>query len=80
MTKKDFELIATALGRYAHNAVTDSDRELILSVANNLSWDLQRTNPRFSPSRFNEWVREVATGTRNRITGQRVIIDLKLPV
>lgn len=79
MTKKDYELLATSLGRYAHNVQSDSDKELILSVANNLSLDLRRTNPRFSPDRFNEWVREVANGTRNRITGQRVIVDLQLP-
>lgn len=58
MTKKDFELIAESLRFTAQYTASNSPQKVegVLLAAKALAVDLKRTNPRFSPERFMEWV------------------------
>lgn len=73
MSKKDYELIATTLGRVKASVIQDGAFEPGITLAtDNLAQALRETNARFDPNRFREWVDEVARGERDEWTGRKV--------
>ena len=79
MSKKDYQLIATTLGRSARNANTLPERVAIFAAADELGREMRSTNSRFSTDLFSDWVREVANEVRDEWTGNRVITNLTFP-
>lgn len=76
MTRKDYEAIATALGRAlrftGHTSESGPISAEAAAMIYEVTWELAFTNPRFDRDRFIAWVWEVADGKRYEGTGQRI--------
>lgn len=68
MSRKDYQLIATALGR---GVIKADDKQSAREVAKAVAIDLHTANSRFDYDRFMDWVDEVVRGDRNEWTGAK---------
>ena len=64
MTRKDFTLIANALGTELRYADPGAEWGAIWNTTHKIAHALAHTNPRFDRERFIQHVKDVATGRR----------------
>ena len=74
MTRKDYQALATAIGRgiivATDHGATPEDGAA--AVAEAIISELAAENRQFDPARFRDWVAEIVAGQRNAYTGKKV--------